>query len=240
MKDGEESASTDLAKPTQGTPVQQPFSIAGVDVPAAVLAMFKERPIAAGEKVEEYDAALAAFCSALRPANIFEWAWAKDLTDAHWEARRARRIRNQLLLWMQSDSRSAATVEAIIGSVKEETGGRKGNPARRDASEEVIALLQGPAAKLAEFMSKHHIEPNFELADSKAYLEALTSLEKVDRMIAWADSCRDRILREIDRHRHSAVRRRLVEVQTLLLQAELKELAPPTETSGVDDVATAH
>ena len=242
MTKDEKSARTDLAKPAQATPAQQPFSIAGIDVPAALLAAFEERPIAAGEKVEEYDAALAAFTAALRPADIFEWAWAKDLTDAHWEARRGRRIRNQLLASMQSDASIAAIAEAINRWANEDTGDEEANAARLEARQELNAVFQEStrSAKIPEFMSKHHIAAGFEHAESKAYVDALSSLENVDRMIAWADSHRNRILREVDRRRDSALRRRLVELHTLLLQAELPELAPPSETSAVDDAPVAH
>ena len=82
----------------QGTPTQPaPFSIAGIDVPAALVAVFKERPLAIGEAAEEYDAILTAFTLAVHPTDVFDWAWAKDLADAYWEARRARRIRSRLL-----------------------------------------------------------------------------------------------------------------------------------------------
>ena len=113
MENSDDGAVTDSER-DQGTPTQPArFSIAGIDVPAALVAVFKERPLAIGEAAEEYDAILTAFTLAVNPTDVFDWAWAKDLADAYWEARRARRIRSRLLGVAEMNSRLKTLVHAI-------------------------------------------------------------------------------------------------------------------------------
>jgi hypothetical protein len=221
---------------------QPPSSIAGIDVPAPLLAVFKERPLLAGEKVEEYDAALAAFTSALRPVDIFEWAWAKDFADAYWETRRAKRIRYELLHQMQVEGIVDEIAKVINHWANMNTGDEKVNAARQKAVRDLSRLQKGPylIEDFEEFFRKHQISANLQLAQSKSYMEALSTLENIDRMIALADGRRDRVLREIDQHRDSAVRRRLIELQTLLLQTELPEPGAISKVNGAEDAPTAH
>ena len=223
----------------QGTPTQPArFSIPGIDVPAALVAVFKERPLAIGEAAEEYDAILTAFTLAVHPTDVFDWAWAKDLADAYWETRRARRIRSRGLCVAEMNSRLKTLVHAINVW------------AGQDKANLIAAPICGGdrrtgrrIAKIDEFAVAHGIEPDLEKAGFEGYVQALSDLEIVDRMIATADARRDRVLREIDRRRDGAKRRRLMDFQARLLESEIDDhlkYLPRQLGDNVEESATEH
>ena len=200
-----------------------PLSIAGLDVPAALVPVYQQRPLTLDESTEEYDAILADFTSAVRPTDVFEWTWVKDLADTYWESYRLKRVRNQLLEKASSSSLFSAIKTALDNWTP--SAGEQGES-------EAIAedLRRGRIAKVQSFMETKSIV--VEYSYSEVYARSLEQFDIIDKMLALADSRRDRVLRDIDRRRDSALRRRVVESQAQLLQSERPE--PKQLTNGAD------
>jgi hypothetical protein len=207
-----------------------PLSIAGLDVPAALVPVFQQRPLTLYESTEEYDAILADFTSAVRPIDIFEWTWVKDLADTYWESCRLKRVRNQLLEKESSSSLFTAFKTALDNWAH--------SPEEQGEAEEIAEdLRRGRIAKVEAFMEAKGIVVQYSY--SEVYARRLGEFDTIDKMLALADSRRDRVLRDIDRRRDSALRRRVVELHAQLLQSERPE--PKQLTNGADrGVSAAH
>ena len=62
-------------------------------VPADIRALLGEPPLLATEGPNDYDALLNALAREVRPCDIVEWLWVKDIADLTWEILRYRRIK---------------------------------------------------------------------------------------------------------------------------------------------------
>ena len=62
-------------------------------VPQYVQDLFGEPPLLRGENGSVYGTLMEHFAKLIKPADIIEWWWAKDMTDHTWEIRRLRRFK---------------------------------------------------------------------------------------------------------------------------------------------------
>jgi hypothetical protein len=62
-------------------------------VPKEVHALFGEPPVWRGESVSDYNKIMIHFSKLIKPRDIIEAWWIKDLTDNTWEIRRLRRLK---------------------------------------------------------------------------------------------------------------------------------------------------
>src|SRR5262249_54402859 len=61
------------------------------------LALFGPPPLLEGEDTAAYDELLARISGAVKPADIFEEIWVRDVVDLVWEAFRLRRLKANLM-----------------------------------------------------------------------------------------------------------------------------------------------
>jgi hypothetical protein len=66
-------------------------------IPADIEEMWGAPPLLSSEDPEIYRKYLLRVARAVRPADIIEWLWLKDIVDYSWEVRRLRRIKCQLI-----------------------------------------------------------------------------------------------------------------------------------------------
>src|SRR3712207_1419554 len=64
--------------------------------PDALAVIFNERHLIRGEDPAAYDALLDYVAKTIRPQDVVEWIWLKDIVDNAWEANRYRRLRAKL------------------------------------------------------------------------------------------------------------------------------------------------
>jgi hypothetical protein len=63
------------------------------DIPAHVVELLGPAPLLKGENLKQYQALLSEIARTVKPAEIMEWLWVKDIVDLTWDIRRYRRLK---------------------------------------------------------------------------------------------------------------------------------------------------
>ena len=169
-------------------------------IPAHLDFLFNDRTLSPGENAEQYDALRDSIVQQVKPTDVVEALWTKDIIDFIWEAKRLRRWRRQIL----EQARRSAFVE-LTRPIFDYT-----NPHHVDG-------LTGPSidtigtgwsigeAHLKKEGDRYLREQNLSPDDvtAQAFLLNLSSVERIDRLASLADQRRDSLLREIERKRTS-------------------------------------
>jgi hypothetical protein len=171
---------------------------------------FGPPPVIEGEDTATYDELLTRISGAIKPADILEDIWVRDLADCVWIMLRYRRLQASLItatahngLWSALEP---LAVEGLSELVQEWTR-------RRSSAIKQVDQLLSSADLSMDAVLAHTL------------LHNLDSIERLDRMIVLAGARRDAILREIDRHRGTlghALRRSIDQIE----QGEYPALAP--------------
>jgi len=165
-------------------------------------------PLLDGEDAA-YDALYEHIKTAVAPRDVLEEIWARDLVDNLWETLRLRRLKvkfmrasaheglAQLLRPLVSDSLDYGLADRWAGR-------------ERAAINKVDGLLK--QAGLDQ-----------EAIAAQTLALKLDTIERIERMIMQAEGRRNRMLREIDRHR-DVLAQRLREAATEIEDAEFEEI----------------
>jgi hypothetical protein len=147
---------------------------------------FGSPPLIAGEDPCAYEALLRQFTNAVRPKDVFEKIWVRDLADLTWETYRLRRLRDAVF-----QTYAHNRVSEILGNSGADDelprNWERGDP---KALEEVNSRLAALGLTIDGLMAD-------------ALVANLPVLAPVDRMLAGAVARRNQILRELERHRNS-------------------------------------
>ena len=160
---------------------------AALPEPAAPLALLGPPPLFEAEDTAAYDELLVRISGTVKPADIFEEIWVRDIVDLVWEAFRLRRLKAHLMTAVAHKGLSEI-LEPLIGW----TDAR--NLAEAWAARERSAIKQAD-----ELLASAGLTMDAVMAQSLSL--KLNDIERIDRMIAAAEMRRNAILREIDRHR---------------------------------------
>lgn len=162
-------------------------------LPEEVAQYIGNRPILRGEDPREYDALFTQIAAFVAPADQIEWIWTKDIVDAVWEARRARRIRDQTL-----ELGRPRAMKRLAENLLQD---KRATPDFNKKVSEVVSSWNGPGgeAKMADFLAQYGLDPSAIAAET--FLNRAQVYEQADRMAANADKRRDGLLREIERRR---------------------------------------
>lgn len=176
--------------------------------PATALAPvpFGPAPLLEGEDAGSYDELLLRVSAAVRPADIFEEIWVRDIVDLVWEAFRLRRLKACLVL--------KATRNALVYSLLHEVGPDQAEGVARSWA----AREPGAVAAVNEHLATQGLA--VESLVARGLASELGTVERFDRMIMAAEARRNAALREIDRHRASLGR----QLRQAVLDAEAREM----------------
>jgi hypothetical protein len=154
---------------------------------AGRLALFGPPPLLEGEDTAAYDELLVRISGAVKPTDIFEEIWIRDIVDLVWEAFRLRRLKANL---MTAVAHKGLTVilEPLIGWTDAHHLAEAWAARERSAIEQVDKLLASAGLTMDAVMAQ-------------SLSLKLDDIERIDRMIATAEGRRNAILREVDRHR---------------------------------------
>lgn len=188
-------------------------------VPPHLDFLFEDRPLLPGENAAQYDALRDSMVQQVKPIDVIEAIWVKDIIDLVWEAKRWRRMRNQILV----QGRMNAVAELILPAFK------RANPVRIEgitgSSAEALAAgwATGNTSSI-EQVDKYLQERNLRTEDvtAHAFLLSLPAIERIDRMISLTEQRRDALIRDIERKRAS-VAQRLRAAATEVLDVEQLE-----------------
>jgi hypothetical protein len=190
----------------------QPAQAAG-PANSTALILATSAAVAAGEDAAAYDDLAARIANAVAPATIIEQLWVRDVVDLVWEVVRLRRYKASLLT-----TRAYLGMDAVLKGLGEShffTKSREGAARKPTATADVNAQLAnaglGPDAVAAA-----------------TFAERIDEFERIEKLIASAESRRAAILREIELYRASlaARLREQAERATTSAEGEFEEVAP--------------
>ena len=180
--------------------------------PAGRSVPFGPPPLIEGEDAAAYDELLTRVSAAVKPADILEDIWVRDIVDLVWHAFRLRRLQANLIMasaYSGLQTVLAPLMDEGLGQLVEDWARRKPH-----AIKEVNRILASADLTMDAVMA-HTLRQN------------LDSIERIDRMLALAAGRRDAILHEIDRHRAPlghALRRTVEQIE----EGEYRVLNPKT------------
>jgi hypothetical protein len=163
---------------------------------------FGPAPLLDGEDPAAYDELLARVSGAVKPSDILEEIWVRDVVDLVWEALRLRRLKVNLIT-----AEAHNGLERILQPLSD-------NWQTRDALSKAWARRDPKAIKEVDAtLASADLTMDAVMAETLAH--ELDKIERIDRMIMSAEARRNAVLREVDRHRTSVAQalRRAVDVE---------------------------
>jgi hypothetical protein len=154
---------------------------------AGRLALFGPPPLLEGEDAAAYDELLVRISGAVKPTDIFEEIWIREIVDLVWGAFRLRRLKANLMTAVTHQGLTAI-LEPLIGWTDARNLAEAWAARERSAIKQVDKLLASAGLTMDAVMAQ-------------ALSLKLDDIERIDRMIATAEGRRNVILREVDRHR---------------------------------------
>jgi hypothetical protein len=168
---------------------------------------FGPAPLVEGEDAGAYDELLVRISSAVRPHDIFEEIWVRDIVDLVWEAFRLRRLKACVM--------TAGARAALASSLSPLVGREQADGLARSWA----ARKPGASAAVEEHLAAAGI--GLDGVAAQGLCVKLDVIERIDRMIMAAEARRNAALREIDRHRATLGRA----LRRAVLDAEAHEIA---------------
>lgn len=168
-------------------------------------------PLLEGEDSAAYNELLARISGAVKPTDVLEEIWVRDIVDLTWEVFRWRRHKANLI--------TATTHQGVKAVLKPLVGASDADVLAKAWAQRDANAVKEVKKKLATAGLK------MDAAVAQTVAVNLAEIERFDRMIMNAEMRRNAVLREVDRHRQSlgqALRRASDEVE-----AEYEEVKAP-------------
>jgi hypothetical protein len=180
---------------------------------------FGPAPLIEGEDAGAYDELLVRISTAVRPADIFEEIWVRDIVDLVWEAFRLRRLKACMM--------TAGARTALVIRLAPLVGGEQAEGLARSWA----ARAPGAVTAVEEHLATAGI--GLEGVAAQGLCIHLDNVERIERMIMAAEARRNAALREIDRHRATLGPR----LRQAVLEAEAQEVEFAGEGAAVENAA---
>ena len=142
-----------------------------------------------GEDARQYEEIQTRFSATIKPKDVLEEMWTRDVVDLTWEILRMRRLKAGLLTSVMSEGVDKI-LSLLLGGVEARDLSNAWSARDPDAIKTVDALL---AAK----------GQTMELAAARGLEARIEIFERIDRMAMSAEARRNSALRELERHRAS-------------------------------------
>ena len=170
-------------------------------IPPEIQSLLDKHPVITGEDAETYDNLLAHVALEVKPTGIIEWLWVKDVVDLAWEVRRLRRLKVNLLRVARREALATILMPLL-------DGGSLLSDSYHTSRQLASACIEGQAAarkRVDALLQKNRLGVDAVMA--QALSQKLDDIERIDRMMATAESRRDKTIREIETRRDSLARR---------------------------------
>jgi hypothetical protein len=150
---------------------------------------FGPPPLFEGEDSAAYDELLARVSSVVKPSDVLEEIWVRDVVDLVWEALRLRRLKSSLI--------DASMHKGLAEILRIFVGWT--------SAEELVKSWVRNDVKARKEVNKMLTSAGLTMESVTARTLALKidEIERIDRMIMSAEARRNAVLREVDRHRAS-------------------------------------
>jgi hypothetical protein len=167
-----------------------------------------------GEKPASYEELLGRFTQALKPADILEEMWVRDVVDLTWEVLRLRRLKANLLSGCACEGMHQVLIS--LGAGREFTASRGWAARDPEATEHAEGALQAAGLSMDTVMAR-------------TLSERIIDIERIERMTTAAEHRRNAALQQIRRHRvpfGEKLRRAVSEAEHTELRLIAPERAP--------------
>jgi hypothetical protein len=188
-------------------------------------ALLPPPPLLVTEAADQFAAIQTALGQELKPRGIIENIYLQDMTELVWEIWRFRRCKVAII-----NSEFRAALASLLTRLLSEPGA---DPIRIDdeAAALAAAWFTDPAAKarVAELLKGSQLDAS--AVEAEAIRRLAADLERLDRMIASAESRRNKALRSIAEYRGGLARLlreagdRIIDGKTLALEGPARKSA---------------
>lgn len=158
--------------------------------PTDIRLLLGSPPLLNGEDAGAYDALYDRILETVRPKDVLEEIWVRDVIDLIWETLRLRRLKTALM--------KAASHEGLR-TILEDLNGPFGFVG---TDESVGGWMRGDQKVVRAVESQlKKVGLDHDSIAAQTLVGKLDTFEKIDRLIAQTELRRNAILRELDRHR---------------------------------------
>jgi hypothetical protein len=164
--------------------------------PVSKLSIFGPPPLVAGEDSAGYDQLLERVSGTVKPRDIFEEIWTRDLVDNTWEILRLRRGKKALIGNGMPDALESALLPYFGPQEKPWYPEGLSELVRKWAAGESAAI-----SKVEELMASAKL--TMDIIVDRAFVNAIDTIERIEHLITVAEHRRNAILPEVERHRAS-------------------------------------
>ncbi len=168
-------------------------------------------PLIKGENLAEYENFQVSSIAYVKPTNIIENIWLQDFIDYTWEAQRVKNLKTSLMQSKMKDAVKRIVYEYVEGAVD-----------LRQAERVAMEWSKGDVAAV-EFVdgliTEHGLGESVILA--KALEGNLTTIERIDKLIASYTYRRDAALRELEKRRDVLAKRAREVAENLAMDVEV-------------------
>jgi len=81
------------------------------DVPADIVGLLSKPALLPGEDPNHYDALFSQLAHSVKPADIMEWLWVRDITDLTWDTIRYRRLKT---MWIKANNLESPSMSTHV------------------------------------------------------------------------------------------------------------------------------
>jgi hypothetical protein len=173
---------------------------------------FGPPPLFKGEDAAAYDDFLAGISAVVKPKDMLEEIWMRDVVDLSWEARRMRRFKAAIVTSHLSNNLWGPLAEALDDSALVGDLLKRWAARNRAAIDEVDELLAARGLTMEDVAAL-------------ALSASIDTVGQIDRMIMSAEGRRNAALRELERHR-SAMAEALRCATDDVVDGEFEDVAP--------------
>jgi hypothetical protein len=171
--------------------------------------LFGPSPLTEGEDARQYDELHTRFSETIKPKDILEEMWTRDVVDLTWEILRMRRLKAGLLTSVMSEGMDKI-LSLLLGWVEARDLSNAWSARDPDAIKTVEELLAARGQTM-------------ELAAARGFEASIDVFERIDRMAMAAEARRNSALRELERHRASLAQA-LRQVSDEVIEAEYQDV----------------
>jgi hypothetical protein len=183
-----------------GIPDHAPNTIESTDAQA----LLGRPPVLHGEDERTYAELLTRVRAAVRPKDILEEIWVRDVVDLLWETLRLRRMKASLITVATRDA-----LAEILAPIVNRSGSGDADSFDLDRmfketpAQELAAGWYKREEKAVEEVEKilRKADLSMDVVSAVALRRSLDDVERIERMIISAEARRNAALREVARHR---------------------------------------
>ena len=173
--------------------------------------LFGPSPLIEGEDARQYDEIQTRFSATIKPKDILEEMWTRDVVDLTWDVLRMRRLKAALLTSVMSEGMDKILHRLLLDWSDAHDLSKAWSARDPDAIKTVEELLAARGLTMDQ-------------AAARGFEARIEIFERIDRMAMAAEARRNAALRELERHRASLAQA-LRQASDDIIEAEYQTLS---------------